>query len=69
MILSMTEDDGKELFRLRIKRVDPSDASIALIKTVADLPELKKTRADSGKKREPRLALADRQPESPPPET
>lgn len=49
--LSITSDEGKELLRIQIRRLDPDEATIAILKAIKELPEPRKTRKDAGRKR------------------
>lgn len=53
--LIINDDNGAEMLRVQIKRVEPDAATIAILKAIGDLPQPKKARSDAGKKRAPKL--------------
>lgn len=57
--LLINADDGTELLRVQIKKIDPATATIAILKALEAIPEPKKQRSDRGKKRAPRLNLPE----------
>lgn len=52
--LTMISDDGEELLRVTIRNVEPSVATVAILKALDAIPQPRKTRADAGVQRGPR---------------
>lgn len=57
LIIQADDDKASVLVSVQIKAIDPAKATIAILKALAEMEEPKKTRADKGKRREPKLNL------------
>lgn len=55
--LIIQDEDEQDLLRVQIKAIDPAKATIAILEALAKIEPAKKTRADKGKKRAPKLEL------------
>lgn len=55
--LTIIADDGTELLKVQISKIDPQRATIVILEALAKEQPTKRQRSDAGKKRQPRLVL------------